>query len=192
MRFNWLLSALVMGMFAPCVVRAESCADLAKHTTAAATITLAKSVEAGSFAPQAGGRAMAGLPAFCRVAAILKPTADSEIHVEVWMPSSGWNGKLMAVGSGGWGGSIGYGGMAEALRRGYATAATDDGHTGGSASFVMGHPEKLIDFAYRAEHEMTVEAKALIAATEASPIEASSKARSRRTMPAISSASRGG
>jgi feruloyl esterase len=52
--------------------------------------------------------------------------------------------------------------MADALRRGYATSATDDGHTGPSASFVVGHPEKLIDFAYRAEHEMIVEAKTLI------------------------------
>ena len=28
----------------------------------------------------------------------------------------------------------------------------------------MGHPEKFVDFAYRAEHEMAVEAKALIKA----------------------------
>jgi feruloyl esterase len=58
--------------------------------------------------------------------------------------------------------SLSYGEKADALRRGYATSATDDGHTGLSASFVVGHPEKLIDFAYRAEHEMTVEAKTLI------------------------------
>ena len=68
----------------------------------------------------------------------------------------------MAVGSGGWGGALSYGEMAEALRLGYATSATDDGHSGPSASFVVGHPEKLIDFAYRAEHEMTLEAKTLI------------------------------
>src|SRR5579864_2846073 len=146
---------LGLGLFLPCALRAESCAELSKSGTAATTITLATRVEAGSFAPPNGGREIVGLPAFCRVVATLKPTADSEIHVEVWMPSSDWNGKFMAVGSGGWGGSISYGGMAEALRRGYATAATDDGHAGGSASFVVGHPEKLIDFAYRAEHEMT-------------------------------------
>jgi feruloyl esterase len=79
-------------------------------------------------------------------------------------PTAQWNGKFIAVGSGGLGGSLSYGEMADALRRGYATSATDDGHTGPSASFVVGHPEKLIDFAYRAEHEMTVEAKTLIRA----------------------------
>ena len=92
----------------------------------------------------------------------LKPTSDSSIHIEVWLPAAHWNGKLMAVGSGGWGGSLSYPDMADALRRGYATTATDDGHSGPSASFVVGHPEKLVDFAYRAEHEMTVEAKMLI------------------------------
>jgi feruloyl esterase len=110
------------------------------------------------------GSDLSDLPAFCRVAAKLKPTSDSDIGVEVWLPISGWNGKFLAVGSGGWGGSIAYNAMADALRRGYATSATDDGHTGGSASFIMGHPEKFVDFAYRAEHEMTVEAKALIKA----------------------------
>lgn len=160
MRVKRFLGVLVMGLCVACTLRAENCTDLTKGSTAMTTITLAAKVEAGNFVP-VGGREIAGLPAFCRVAATLKPTPDSEIHIEVWLPSD-WNGKLMAAGSGGWGGSIGYGGMAEALRRGYATAATDDGHTGGSASFVVGHPEKLIDFAYRAEHEMTVEAKRLI------------------------------
>ena len=58
--------------------------------------------------------------------------------------------------------------MGEGLRRGYATTSTDTGHTGGSASFGMGHPEKVIDFAYRSEHEMTVTAKAVVNAFYAS------------------------
>ncbi len=58
-----------------------------------------------------------------------------------------------------------YEAMSDGLRRGYATTATDDGNpTRGSGSFVYGHPEKLIDFAYRSEHEMTVKAKAIIRA----------------------------
>jgi feruloyl esterase len=54
--------------------------------------------------------------------------------------------------------------MAAAVRRGYATASTDTGHAGngGDASFAFNHPEKLVDFAYRAVHEMTVDAKAVI------------------------------
>ena len=41
---------------------------------------------------------------------------------------------------------------------------TDTGHEGGSGSFALGHPEKLIDFAYRAVHEMALQSKAVIAA----------------------------
>jgi len=40
-------------------------------------------------------------------------------------------------------------------------ASTNTGHDGGDASFVPGHPEKLVDFAYRAVHEMTAKAKAV-------------------------------
>jgi feruloyl esterase len=126
------------------------------------TVASAQLVEGGSFTPADGTGTLLRLPAFCRVAARLRPTSDSDIHIEVWLPATTWNGKLLAVGSGGWGGSIAYSDMAGALRRGYATSATDDGHTGPSAAFALGHPEKLIDFAYRAEHEMTVEAKTLI------------------------------
>ena len=81
------------------------------------------------------------------------------------MPTAGWNGKFMAVGNGGWAGAIAYPQMAPALARGYATASTDTGHEGtnGDASFALGHPEKVIDFGYRAVHEMTVKAKAIVA-----------------------------
>ena len=78
------------------------------------------------------------------------------------MPSANWNGKFQAVGNGAFTGSIGYAAMMTALRRGYATTSTDTGHDGGTASFALGHPDKLIDFGYRSEHEMTVKAKAII------------------------------
>src|SRR6266516_412007 len=151
---------------------APSCESLASLSLSSATITAAQVVAAGTFAPPAGGRAggrsgqdpLAALPAFCRVAATLKPTSDSDIKIEVWLPVSGWNGKFQAVGNGGWAGTISYPAMAEALRRGYATTSTDTGHTGATGSFALGHPEKFIDFAYRSEHEMTVKAKAVVAA----------------------------
>jgi feruloyl esterase len=104
----------------------------------------------------------ARLPEFCRVAATLRPSPDSDIKIEVWMPSAQWNGRFQAVGNGGWAGSIPYPAMAAALAGGYATAGTDTGHTGGTASFAIGHPEKVIDLGYRAVHEMTVQAKAVI------------------------------
>jgi feruloyl esterase len=98
------------------------------------------------------------------VAATLKPSSDSDIKIEVWLPSANWNGKLQAVGNGGWNGNIAYPAMMDALRRGYATTSTDTGHVGGSGSFALGHPEKVVDFGYRSEHEMTVKAKAIITA----------------------------
>ena len=98
----------------------------------------------------------ASLAAFCRVAATLTPTSDSDIKAEVWLPASNWNGKYQAVGSGGWAGAISYPAMAAAVTAGYATASTDTGHTGGTADFALGHPEKLVDFGYRAIHETTV------------------------------------
>jgi feruloyl esterase len=123
------------------------------------TVTLAESVMGGAESNYPK------LPAFCRVEATLRPTSDSEIKIEVWMPEpAAWNGKYEGTGNGGWGGSIEPGALAAGVMRGYATSATDTGHTGGSASFAMGHPEKLIDFGYRSVHGMTVAAKALIAA----------------------------
>ncbi|MGC1295653.1 MAG: tannase/feruloyl esterase family alpha/beta hydrolase, partial [Alloacidobacterium sp.] len=106
------------------------------------------------------------LPAFCRVAAGTRPSTDSEIKFEVWMPASNWNGKFIGVGNGGMAGSISYASMAAPLSRGYATSSTDTGHEGrnNDGSYALGHREKVIDFGYRAVHEMTVEAKLIIAA----------------------------
>src|SRR6202012_2923415 len=94
----------------------------------------------------------------------LRPVADSEIKIEVWMPAAGWNGKLQSVGNGAWAGSISYPAMATALAAGYAAASTDTGHAGNNADFISGHPEKVTDFAYRAVHEMTISAKSITAA----------------------------
>src|SRR5271170_1937268 len=140
----------VVAAFVSATVHAQSCESLSKLVSPTVSITLAKTIEGGTFTPDGDATALPGLPSFCRVAASLKPTADSDIRAEIWLPISGWNGKFVAVGNGGWGGSISstaYDDMADALRRGYATSATDDGHTDRGASFVMGHPEKFIDFA---------------------------------------------
>jgi len=147
---------------------AATCERLANVELKTATITRAEIVAPGAFVPPDGGRRggaanpYASLPSFCRVAATLTPSADSDIKIEVWLPANGWNGKFEAVGNGGWAGVISYGAMADALRAGYATASTDTGHVGGRGTFALDHPEKLIDFSWRSEHEMTVKAKALI------------------------------
>jgi feruloyl esterase len=148
---------------------AAPCETLAKLTLPQTTITAAEQIPAGAFvppAPRPAGAAVppvyARLPDFCRVTATLAPSSDSDIKIEVWMPVSGWNGTFQAVGNGGWAGTIPYAALASAVQAGYATAATDTGHVGGTAAFALGHPEKVIDFGYRAVHETTVQAKAVI------------------------------
>ena len=100
--------------------------------------------------------------------------------MELWLPLTKWNGKFQVVGNGGWAGAISYmngdaaasggpGGMAGALRNGYATASTDTGHDDAGAKFALGHPEKLIDYAYRAVHETTIASKAILAAFYGEP-----------------------
>ena len=162
--------------FGAAPARGASCESLASLSLPDTTITKAEVIAAGSFTPPPpvgppppiGGEPpnWSDFPAFCRVAATIKPAADSDIQIEVWLPVSGWNGKYEAVGNGGWAGSISYPDMNRALRGGYATSSTDTGHEGGAASgrFALGHPAKVVDYAYRSEHEMTVKAKAIIQA----------------------------
>ena len=144
----------------------DACGRLSTLAVPKASITLARAVEAGGFTPPDGDapRGARSLPAFCRVAATLRPSADSDIKIEVWMPASGWNGKYQAVGNGAFSGSIAYPALMTALGRGYAASSTDTGHTGNTASFAAGHPEKVVDFGWRAVHEMSVVSKAIVSA----------------------------
>ncbi|MCC6631852.1 MAG: tannase/feruloyl esterase family alpha/beta hydrolase [Gammaproteobacteria bacterium] len=172
--FYTLAATGAAALLAAPAVAATSCADLAKSLKLPnVTITAAEEVAAGQFKPPgpagmggAPGGNYAALPAFCRVAANSKPTPDSDIRFEVWMPLAGWNGKFVGGGNGVWAGSIAYGDMTGPLSRGYATAASDVGHQGSplDGSFLTGHPEKLTDFGHRAVHETAVAAKATIAA----------------------------
>ena len=172
MHIRIALSAFVLAAtaFPQAPGKGASCESLAAAALPDTAITLAQSTPAGDFRPPVAAPTPPGalpykdLPAFCRVAASIKPTPDSNIKIEVWMPASGWNGKFEAVGNGGWSGAISYPAMARALAHGYATASTDTGHSGASGSFALGHPEKLIDFGYRSVHEMTLKAKAIVAA----------------------------
>src|SRR5438128_3585748 len=169
------------------IAYSATCETLQSLSLAHTTITLAQSVVAGEFSPPSRGdrgtiqnTAFKDLPAFCRIAATLKPSTDSNIKVELWLPLTKWNGKFQVVGNGGWAGAISYmngdaaasggpGGMAGALRNGYATASTDTGHDDAGAKFALGHPEKLIDYAYRAVHETTIASKAILAAFYGEP-----------------------
>ena len=176
-RSAWAAMFLIMGssLSASRAEAATACETVATLSLPDTTVVVAETVAAGAFSPpNARGRAaerqtFGTLPAFCRVALVSKPTADSDIRIEVWLPATGWNGKLQAVGEGGLAGSIPYAQMAPALARGYTATGTDTGHVGGNASFMPGHPEKLVDFAYRSTHQMAVAAKAVIAAFYGQP-----------------------
>jgi feruloyl esterase len=174
MRFFVLVAALTWPLAAAPTPCAMLYTDLVMPH---AMVTFAQEIPAGELTlppgavpnfPGSPAPSFKNLPAFCRVVALLEPTPDSQIWTEVWMPASGptskWNGKLESVGNGAWAGSISYRDLATALTAGYAAASTDTGHNGNSAEFVVGHPERLIDFAYRSVHEMTVAAKSIVAA----------------------------
>ncbi|MGD0670069.1 MAG: tannase/feruloyl esterase family alpha/beta hydrolase [Bryobacteraceae bacterium] len=162
---KFLLFGLIgfSGLFA-----ASACEELTSLSLANTTITMAVSVPAGPFvAPD--GTTFPSLPAFCRVAGSIRPSSDSDIQFEVWMPNSDWNGRFAGADNGGFGGSINYAKMGDALSHNYAAASTDTGHRAGSlgaldASWAMGHPEKVIDFGYRAIHETAQKAQAIVTA----------------------------
>ncbi len=146
---------------------AADCTRLRTLALKNASITVAAPVS-GTFTPPGMRDTIRDLPAFCRVAGELRPTADSHIAFEVWLPLESWNGKLAGVGNGGWAGTISYVGvpiatLADQVRRGYAAASTNTGHegNGGDARFAYGHPERLVDFGWRSVHETTVAAKAI-------------------------------
>src|SRR5262252_1360971 len=147
------LLATVSYLSMPSLEAATSCENLKTLSLPNTTVTTAETVAAGAFTPPApaNGRgrgvpanAYADLPAFCRVTATIKPSADSDIKMELWMPTSGWNGKYQTAGNGGYAGNLGQQGLATGLRRGYAIAGTDTGHTGGAEN-MFGHQEKIID-----------------------------------------------
>lgn len=156
---------------APVVVKMMKCEDLTSITIANTSIATADTVAAGMFKPPAPGfpgltADYSKLPAFCRVTGSIKPTLDSDIRFEMWLPAKGWNGRFMQTGNGGAAGAIVYSSLAEPLSHGYAVANTDTGHQGGMGDFswVAEHPEKLTDFGYRSTHELTIVGKAITAA----------------------------
>jgi feruloyl esterase len=126
-----------------------------------------------------------GLPAFCRVIATLTPTSDSSIKIEVWLPESGWNGRFLGTGGGGFQGIINYAELANGLKAGFSATNSDlgtgssgcsplycgsDGNMGNPLAIafgdpaspstgLFGHPERIKDFGYRAIHLMTVRGK---------------------------------
>src|SRR5437899_403270 len=165
-----MITSVAFVLLGAAVTAATPCENLASLRLADTTITSAVVVPEGPpparTGARGGGAAPANIPAHCRVQIVLKPTSDSLINMELWLPTENWNGKFMGVGNGGFAGSIQglTNEMPQALRLGYATAGTDTGHQEPGGDWAIGHPEKMIDFAYRSTHEMTLKAKEIVKA----------------------------
>ena len=162
------LPVVLVLVSARAAVAQQPCESLTRLTLPYTSITSSLIVAEGPFAGAAGpGRGSAQpitVPAHCEVKGVIRPSKDSEIKFAVWLPpAAGWNGKYRQQGNGGWAGTIPYAALIDPLRRGYAVAATDDGHeaAGLGAAWAIGHPEKVIDFGYRSVHETSVQAKAI-------------------------------
>jgi feruloyl esterase len=169
MPLRFLIPAAVITLVsAVSPAESASCGELPTLPITNGSVTLAQTVAPGSFkAPGRGGgppgaaNPYAALPEFCRVAVTLKPTPNSDIKAEVWLPSAGWNGKLQVVGNGAFAGTVSYPALATAVAAGYAAASTDTGHTGPSSNTFV-NEDVVVDFAHRAIHETTVAAKAVV------------------------------
>ena len=145
---------------------AATCTSLVNLALPDTTITAAEPVAAGTYtAPD--GEVFTNLPAFCRIAATLTPTSDSNINIEVWLPYSGWNGRYLGTGNAGIAGVIVWRTLAFFLTLDYAVANTDMGTSPAATEggrVLTGHPEKQIDFATRSTNLMTVRSKQIIKA----------------------------
>ena len=110
--------------------------------------------------------------AHCKVLA----TIDKEINIEVDLPT-GWNGKFLMGGSGGFLGDLNNGSKPAALMRGYATAVTDTGHVIPKdipgASWAYQNPERIVNFGHRGTHVAQATAKQIIHAFYKRPIQLS-------------------
>jgi len=131
-----------------------ACADLAKHNFSdvpdAPTAILSAALVAAS----------ERLPAYCRVRGVVVPHVGFELR----LPLDGWNGKFFMQGCRGYCGEIEIEDADDALARGYATAATDLGHSGTPTDVMWAFDNRNaeIDFGFRATHVTTVAAKAIV------------------------------
>ena len=175
------LLASTLLLAAPAVAQsadASRCANLQQLRLDHAHVLSAEVVPAGAFVapprptgPSDQSPLYKQLAAFCRVKIQAAPSDDSNIQIEVWLPVSNWNHRLQGIGNGGFAGEIDFGGMARALDSNSATTGTDTGHfaDGNDAGWALHHPEKITDYGWRGIHQMTEQAKAVIAAYYAAP-----------------------
>lgn len=123
----------------------------------------------GRFKVPEAGQVMQTRP-FCRVVLHSALSVGSSINHEVWLPASGWNGRFLGTGNGGWAGNFDYRSLSQGLGKGFTTANTDMGTAPvDDGAFAVGYPVRWLDYGQRATHDMTTSAKALIAAFYGQP-----------------------
>ena len=147
---------------------ALSCANLASVTPEASNITSATMVTASTTI----GGAPVSVP-FCRVQGTARPSFDSEIKFEVWLPptAAAWTGRMKVNGTGGYAGATPYARLAQDIGDGFITAGSNMGHDGGeAASWTLGHPEKVKDWGLRAHYYVATAAKTLSRAFYDQPV----------------------
>jgi feruloyl esterase len=147
---------------------ALNCASLTTVTPDASTITSAAIVTP----PATIGGAVVTVP-LCRVQGVARPSFDSEIKFEVWLPptAADWTGRMKVNGTGGYAGATPYGNLARDIGDGFVTAGSNMGHDGGeSASWTLGHPEKVKDWGLRAHYFVATAAKTLSQAFYDKPV----------------------
>jgi feruloyl esterase len=145
---------------------AADCAVLASLKLEGATVASVTHVNAGPLDVTYFGmlKFATTVPAFCRVAGM----ASGAIGYEVWLPESGWNGRLLSIGNAGFGGAVSTAQMAEALSKGYAVTGNDTGHQGTGRDW-MADPVRVRYWSHDATHLVTAPAKALVKAYYGAP-----------------------
>lgn len=109
------------------------CASLVPPVIAGAEILSLSAIEVNNF--NSMGKSFStpvelDHPNFCNVSVVLThPGANDTVLVDVWLPTSDWNGRYQAMGGGGL--AAGFGGLmlAGPLNAGYLTSSTDGGLT---------------------------------------------------------------
>ena len=125
------------------------------------TTLAVQSIYDEAFSPSAEIPRFAVSP-FCRVSGVSQPVAGSRIGFELWMPKTGWNGRLKMLGNGGYSSALPYAEMGAQVKQGYAVVATDTGHSGDSPDFAKDQPETIVDWGYRAVHTTVLTAKRVV------------------------------
>src|SRR6266446_8767903 len=162
-------AVLIGGALGICgAAHAVECSSLISVTSDSSTMTAADSITP----PATIGGAAVTVP-FCRVQGTARPTSDSEIKFEVWLPPTvgAWTGRMKVNGTGGYAGATPYARLAQDVGDGFVSAGSNMGHDGGeSATWTLGHPERVKDWGLRAHYSVGTAAKALAGAYFGRPV----------------------